>query len=118
MILLMVGGFCPTVLRANVTSKSYVDDIVSALNTTVSNHVADKNNPHMVTAAQVGLGNVKNVDTTNASNITSGTLSTDRLHVGTTSGTVASGDDARFFGVPRGRPTGDAPEGMVWMWFE
>jgi hypothetical protein len=31
-------------------------------------------NPHNVTKAEVGLGNVPNIDTTNASNITSGTL--------------------------------------------
>ena len=37
-------------------------------------HSADVTNPHNVTKTQVGLGNVENVDTTNASNITSGTL--------------------------------------------
>ena len=37
-------------------------------------HEADLSNPHSVTATQVGLGNVVNVDTTNASNIISGTL--------------------------------------------
>ena len=31
---------------------------------------------------------------------------------------VAAGDDSRFFGVPRIRPSKDAPDGMVWMWFE
>lgn len=135
----------PCASHARLASRGYVDSIVSSIKTTtitsestdehvptahavwdlsttissaLSDHVSDTGNPHSVSSAQVGLGNVKNVDTTNASNITSGTLSTDRLPVGTTSGTVASGDDARFFGVPRGRPTGDAPEGMVWMWFE
>jgi trimeric autotransporter adhesin len=44
-------------------------DIVSA-----NDHRANTTNPHSVTKAQVGLGNVPNVDCTNASNITTGTL--------------------------------------------
>jgi hypothetical protein len=40
----------------------------------IRSHIDANNNPHGVTKAQVGLGNVPNVDTTNASNITSGTL--------------------------------------------
>lgn len=36
-------------------------------------------NPHVVTKAEVGLGNVPNTDCTNASNITSGTLSSSVL---------------------------------------
>jgi hypothetical protein len=39
-------------------------------------HIANISNPHAVTKDQVGLGNVQNVDTTNASNITTGTLPT------------------------------------------
>ncbi len=84
----------------------------------ISNHVADKANPHSVTAAQVGLASVKNIDTTNASNITSGTLATSRLSVGTTAGTVAAGDDVRFNAVPTSQPAGTPPTGMVWVWFE
>ena len=47
---------------------------VSACVANLTTHIEDKNNPHNVTKAQVGLANVKNVDTTNASNINSGTL--------------------------------------------
>jgi len=36
-------------------------------------HVTDTSNPHSVTKAQVGLGNVVNVDTTTTSNITDST---------------------------------------------
>ena len=55
--------------------------ITSDLVNQYSEHVASINNPHKVNKTQVGLGNVKNVDTTNASNISSGTLSNDRLGV-------------------------------------
>ena len=55
--------------------------ITSDLVNQYSEHVASISNPHKVNKTQVGLGNVKNVDTTNASNISSGTLSNDRLGV-------------------------------------
>ena len=96
---------------AGVASSDYVS-------TTVSAHTSDASNPHSVTAAQVGLGSVKNVDTTNAENITSGKLNTERLSVGTATGTVAAGDDARFNTIVTSRPSGIPPAGMVWVWFE
>ena len=47
--------------------KTYVDDLiadtgsdVTALEAKVNNHIANKSNPHTVTKAQVGLGNVNN----------------------------------------------------------
>jgi len=45
----------------------------------VKNHLDSTLNPHTVTKTQVGLSNVPNVDTTNASNISSGTLPTSVL---------------------------------------
>ena len=52
--------------------KTYVDDLiadtgsdVTALETKVNNHIADKSNPHTVTKTQVGLGNVNNTSDAN-----------------------------------------------------
>ena len=43
-------------------------------------HISSQNNPHAVTKAQIGLSNVKNVDTTNASNLTTGTVPSARMN--------------------------------------
>ena len=52
--------------------KTYVDDLiadtgsdVTALETKVNNHIANKSNPHVVTKTQVGLGNVDNTSDAN-----------------------------------------------------
>lgn len=52
--------------------KTYVDDLiadtgsdVTALETKVNSHIANKSNPHTVTKAQVGLGNVNNTSDAN-----------------------------------------------------
>jgi hypothetical protein len=52
---------------------------ITANLSTLTSHISDTSNPHATTKAQVGLGDVPNVDTTNASNITSGTLDDARL---------------------------------------
>ena len=52
--------------------KTYVDDLiadtgsdVTALETKVNNHIANKSNPHTVTKTQIGLGNVNNTSDAN-----------------------------------------------------
>jgi len=52
---------------------------ITANLSTLTSHISNTSNPHSVTKAQVGLSDVPNVDTTNASNITSGTLADARL---------------------------------------
>ena len=81
-------------------------------------HLSDINNPHSVTKAQVGLGNVANVDQQNASNLTSGTVAVARLPVGTSSGTVAAGNDDRFDTIPTTAPLGQLPQGRAFIWIE
>ena len=95
----------------SVASTKYVEN-------SVEYHATNTSNPHNVTAAQVGLSNVKNVDTTNANNITSGTISYDRVPVGTTESTIAAGNDTRFYTIPTARPSVTAPSDAVLVWFE
>jgi hypothetical protein len=52
---------------------------ITANLSTLTSHISNTSNPHSVTKAQVGLSDVPNIDTTNASNIASGTLSDSRL---------------------------------------
>lgn len=111
-VLIGLGLFLfPICSYGAVATDAYVENLVGE-------HVEDKENPHSVTAAQVGLGNVQNFDTTNADNITSGTLATERLNIGNSAGTVAAGDDSRFYTVSTTQPTGTPPEGSVFVWFD
>ena len=53
-----------------------------------------------------------------ASNISSGTLGYARLPVGTTTNTVAAGNDVRFNTISTAQPSGSLPTGTAFMWFE
>lgn len=100
------------------TYDGYAAQISAKANATdLSGHVANTENPHAVTKAQVGLGNVQNVDQTNASNLTSGTVAYGRLPVGTAASTVAAGNDVRFNTIPTTQPSGTPPSGQVFIWF-
>lgn len=124
---------------ANISSKDYVDRIVSAggfeeisnKTTTINSastdiqypsakavylHTSDTNNPHNVTKTQIGLSNVQNVDQTDATNLISGVVPFPRLPTGTTANTVAVGDDSRFMAVPTSQPAGTPPSGWAWFW--
>lgn len=122
-IFFLGAGIIPTDCRANLASKMYVDTIVASVAGTkveqadFDAHVNNKSNPHAVTAAQVGLGNVKNLDQTNASNLASGTVKYNLLPVGTAENTVAAGNDVRFGTIPTVAPSGTPPDGQVYVWF-
>ncbi len=83
----------------------------------VAAHTGNTDNPHAVTKQQIGLGNVANVDQQNADNITSGTLDTARLSVGTAANTVAAGNDGRFDTIPTTAPAGTPEAGRAFIWF-
>ena len=70
------SGINKTAITANSAKISYTDAADVALNTT---HRGLTNDPHNVTKDQVGLSNVPNTDCTNASNITTGTISSSIL---------------------------------------
>ena len=100
------------------TYDAYADQISAKANAAdLSGHIANTANPHAVTKSQVGLANVQNVDQTNASNLTSGTVAYGRLPVGTAASTVAAGNDVRFNTIPTTQPSGTPPSGQVFIWF-
>nr|DAL14017.1 MAG TPA_asm: structural protein [Caudoviricetes sp.] len=45
----------------DLTTKEYVDDGVSGVQTSLTTHISDDSNPHKVTKTQVGLSNVDNI---------------------------------------------------------
>jgi len=51
-----------------VKSKPQNDALYEPKNSNIQSHISNTSNPHSVTATQVGLGNVPNLDTTNAVN--------------------------------------------------
>ena len=76
-----------------------------------------------VAATAAEVSSVKYVDdnfnrTTDAANLTSGTVNINRLPVGKTSSTVASGADTRFDTVSVGQPSTSAASGRTLIWVE
>lgn len=83
--------------------KTYVDDLiadtgsdVTALETKVNNHIANKSNPHTVTKTQVGLGNVNNTsDADKPVSTAQATAIADAKAAGTTAQTSINGHAGR-----------------------
>lgn len=57
--------FVVAIGQAEHVTATLVPDMIYAAKADLDAHVADTNNPHGVTAAQIGLGNVQNVSTNN-----------------------------------------------------
>ena len=104
----------PSLAMASIPSSANMQE---KINTAMAAHANNTDNPHHVTKVQVGLGNVPNIDASNASNLSSGTVGVARLPVGTTADTVASGGDVRFDTLSTTTPTGTPPAGRVYVWF-
>lgn len=83
-------GVTGAITGSNLSGTNTGDQDLSSYDT----HLADtSSNPHSVTAAQVGLGNVVNLDTSNASNITTGTLPTSVLPALAITSTYVAADE-------------------------
>ena len=80
---------------------SKLDGSLKAVSDAVATHTSGTSNPHSVTKAQVGLSSVPNVDTTNASRISTGTLSADRLPATINADTTGNAGTASTLATPR-----------------
>lgn len=79
-----------------VSEKSKLGGIESNAQVNTVTSVSGRTGAITLTKTDVGLSSVPNIDTSNASNITTGTLGGARLSYGTVAGTPAQGNDSRF----------------------
>jgi hypothetical protein len=68
---------------SNPHSTTYSQVGAEQANANIQAHISSTSNPHSVTKTQVGLSAVPNIDATNATNISSGSLDGDRLQAPT-----------------------------------
>ena len=73
----------------------------------------------MVLTPALAVADIASVDfASNANNLNSGTVSVSRLPVGSSSSTVAAGNDVRFNSIAYGRPTETVDSTRVLVWVE
>jgi hypothetical protein len=65
----------------SVVSHTILSGVGTNTHATIDTHLASTSNPHSTTASQVGLGNVPNLDCSNADNISSGTTNGIPIHI-------------------------------------
>ena len=94
--------------KEQTLTKEEINSLLESVNLSIVNqinaHILDKENPHSVTKEQVGLSKVKNIDTTNASNIDSGILDPERLSEATQTkkGALSTFDKIKLDGIEEG----------------
>ena len=103
-----IGAEGPVTTHSDVTDAGSGQIITSAERSKLNNldpnaepnlvtSVSGKTGDVLINKSDVGLSNVPDIDTSNANNITSGTLNSNRLQFGNTSNTVTEGNDSRLF---------------------
>ena len=69
-----VDNMDATIIELDKTLREKIDTDVASVNEALTNHIQNKNNPHSVTKAQVGLGSVENYGIASANEAKAGNV--------------------------------------------
>ena len=109
-------GKLEAALDGKQTSGSYVPTTTTVNSKALSSSIT-LNGADVALTGYTKPGSTSAVSASDTINAAIGKLEAGILPVGTTSGTVAAGDDARFDSIPTTQPSGTPPTGRVWVWF-